>query len=202
MKKVFFILFFFAAFTSSSQDFGSLFSLGLNSCQINGDDMSGFNKTGLNIGFAVNRKFSQRWNTELGFHYTAKGSRKTYDENGIGSGYWDLAKLRYMEVSITEHYGLKSMKNKWSVHAGLAGAYLISSIVYSGNNIAPDPFNKKEWSYHVGAAYQITPKVQLQSRLGQSLFSTANGNHRAVFQNRSGFINLWLSFNVRFRLGR
>lgn len=165
------------AFLAQSQNFdGSIYG-GFNFSHVRGDFMTGYNKPGIHLGVRVSYPFSDTFELSIGMGYTQKGSRRTYDENGFGSGTWHLLRANYVEVPIMAH--LKVYKNVVELHGGLSVSRLIGSYlsyVQGSGDIGQNFLRTNEYAIQFGASYEWHDNVKVYMRHATSLFSMDQGS--------------------------
>ena len=125
MNKIFtFIIFLFISLAAVSQSFRAGVQFGIVASQVDGDNLTGYNKAGPFAGLFVNRPLGERSSFQLEMNYIQKGSRKNANPaKGIYDSY--LMRLNYVEIPVLYKY---EMKNHIGFHGGLAVAYLISHL--------------------------------------------------------------------------
>ena len=118
-------------------------SLGLNGCQVHGDNAAGYNKLGMHGGILVNSYFTEKLSLDLGIVFTQKGARKNQDpENGDFSYF--RVNLNYIEIPILLNYKLNK---HYFLTFGPSLAYLINYTEDTevGNWNGVYPFNDFEY---------------------------------------------------------
>jgi hypothetical protein len=143
MKKSLLVIFLFAGLFSfrqanAQQIIGALIG-GFNATHVEGDDVFGFRKFGVNAGAAAIVPFAEQWSFTIETIYTQKGS--FHKEGGRGMDYryrhdynhYKLV-LNYLEVPVLVHF-----QDKTGLKAGLGASY--------GRLI-----EVKEWEDHVRIA--------------------------------------------------
>jgi hypothetical protein len=129
--------------------FDAGFSAGLNFSQVDGDDLAGFNKFGLNVGPIIHVNFSRTWSASLELLYSQKGARTK--PNTINFNTYSLA-LDYAEVPILANY---NDKNRLIFQAGIAYGRLVN-LREELNGIDPlNAYNDDELSYIIGGTFLI-----------------------------------------------
>ena len=91
-------------FISFGQNFQGGPILGFTATQVDGDTYSGYNKAGVIIGGFVNKKFSEKWSSQLEIKYIQKGSKK------IGPS--DIAVFRDEKKTLDNLYIIVETKRK------------------------------------------------------------------------------------------
>jgi len=105
MKKLFFYLFYFFLINNLfSQQFIGIANLGFNLFQVDGDEIYGFRKFGVNVGPSVMYSFGQKkqWQLILETTFSQKGSYQKYPNTYIDTmklPYYNL-RLNYVEIPL------------------------------------------------------------------------------------------------------
>jgi len=101
---------------------------GFNLTQVDGDEVYGFHKAGINLGASAIVPFGERWMVSLETIFNQKGSSQgkqysTLDSNGIEyTGEYKL-KLDYLEVPVLVHY---NDRDRIIVGAGISYGRLVN----------------------------------------------------------------------------
>jgi hypothetical protein len=173
MRFILILLFFSVQLAAQEANVFSLKpALGVNGCQIHGDNYSGYDKFGLFAGLAVNSRFSASNSVELGFYFSQKGSRK--NENPKNNDYtFYRANLNYFDMPLSLRH---SINEKYFVTLGPSIAYLISYTerAFPDNCPGDCPFNKFEVGINVGLGARIADKITLELRSSNSLTPIRN----------------------------
>jgi hypothetical protein len=142
-------------------------SLGLNGCQIHGDNYSGYDKIGLFAGLSVRAKLSEKASAELGFYFSQKGSRHNSNPKINDYTYYRVH-LNYIDLQPIFRYQLTQ---KYFITGGPSVAYLIS---YTEENEFGDwsgvyPFEKFEVGVNIGLGAKLNDKWTVEVRSGNSV---------------------------------
>jgi len=132
--------------------FDAGFSAGFNFSQVDGDDLAGFNKLGINAGPIVHVNFSKNWSASLELLYSQKGARTK--PNTINFNTYALA-LDYAEVPILANY---NDKNRLIFQAGLAYGRLINIKEEINGITLSNTYYDDELSYIIGGTFLIGEK--------------------------------------------
>ena len=73
---------------------------GLNAAQINGDDIAGYNKVGLEAGGEISYRIKESWMPSVSILYSQKGSRSEPRLDGYLTHY----RLNYVSIPVMMHY--------------------------------------------------------------------------------------------------
>jgi hypothetical protein len=142
--------------------------IGINVCQIHGDNASGYNKVGINGGIMVNAEVSKRSSFDLGFIFTQKGARKNADTQNGDYTYFRF-NLNYLELPILWNFKLNK---RYFMTMGPSFAYLIN---YTETNELGDwtglyPFEKFEFALNFGLGRKLGENMMIEIRTTNSLF--------------------------------
>ncbi len=144
-------LIFCLSLSVKSQFVGGLVA-GFNASQINGDDLAGYNKLGLNTGIIGGYQWKEKFGTHIEFLYSQKGSRSTISQSDITRGF----RINYIEVPVyvTFYDWEKGGFYRIQAEGGLSFGRLIStSSIGDFENPILDGINKNEISWLLGATY-------------------------------------------------
>lgn len=147
-------------------------SLGLNGCQIHGDNAAGYNKLGMHGGILVNSYFTEKLSLDLGIVFTQKGARKNQDpENGDFSYF--RVNLNYIEIPILLNYKLNK---HYFLTFGPSLAYLINYTEDTevGNWNGVYPFNDFEYGVNIGLGRDFYKHFLIEIRSGNSYLPVRN----------------------------
>ncbi len=192
--NILFLFFFFAAKLLLAQNFNAGIRIGVCGSQVNGDNLSGYNKAGLIAGAYVSRKFSDHISLQMEMVYIQKGSRKPTDLN---NNYYRL-RVHYMEVPLLV---LFHVSKKIDLTAGPSFGTLIFSEENDEFGIFPNSpsFKKFEVSGNVGIVYKINDKWSFDARYSNSLTTIRPypGTYSTFFDR--GQYNVLIEFSLIYR---
>ncbi len=164
----------------SSEDarFRATFLLGMNAAQIDGDDLAGFNKVGLNVGGQVNIVLDRndwvgRFQPSVGIAFSQKGSRpNNNDPSGLQSQRFSLS---YAQIPVMINY----VDHRLMFSAGFAYGQLVNSKFIDNNGIdvsesASENYNKADVSFIGGATFYATNNIGLNINWERSLTTVNN----------------------------
>ncbi|MBN1117078.1 MAG: PorT family protein [Bacteroidales bacterium] len=184
----------FFSLTIKAQRFQGGVLAGINACQIDGDNWSGFNKLGLNFGAFVNTKFNDEWGGQLEIKYSGKGS-----SSGPFSTEPQLVSLRYIDIPILATY---EIKKDLKIQGGISINYLFSGMYYAGEwfDDWDYPPTKYETAITCGVNYRYFESFDFNLRYSYSImpvrtaYSTSSWGEGAWFNN-------YLTFALYFEIG-
>jgi hypothetical protein len=219
MKNIFFITIFLicTANICHAQYFNAGFRLGGNLCQIDGDQMSGYNLLGLVGGVFVAYHFNDKWEGQFEMLYSQKGSQRVTTDSSAANfnGIWDEFRIDYIEVPVMVNYNLNK---KFKLSAGLGAALMVGNdFIGRGNNVfihnaelgssnVDLGITKGEFSGTIGVQYFFTPKLSLYGRFTYSLAGinkpnnglSASTNATAFYIYDGGLANNVISFGLYY----
>ena len=192
--KILFLFFFTAADFLVAQNFNAGFRIGVCGSQVNGDNLSGYNKAGLIAGAFVNRNFSDHFSIQMEMIYIQKGSRKPTD---INNDYYRL-RVHYIEVPLLVVF---HASKKIDFTLGPSFGTLIFSEENDEFGVFRDtpPFKKFELSGNAGIVYKLSDNWSLDGRYSNSLTTIRPypGVYSTFFDR--GQYNLLLEFSLMYK---
>lgn len=208
--RIFVAILLFLVYTSKAQNdqSSSVFSLkpslGINACQVHGDNFSGYKKPGLFAGLAVNALVNDKTSIELGFYYSQKGAWKNPTKTNFS--YYRL-NLNYIDIPLSLRYMLNP---RYFLTLGPSIAYLIN---YNENIDYTDftgfyEFKKYEVGLNIGLGRTVKDKLSVEVRCSNSITSVRDygivsnvfyPNPVARFFNK-GFYNNILTLMLSYQL--
>jgi opacity protein-like surface antigen len=200
MKKFAFVfLIVFSVQASYAQEFGASLVVGANFSQVDGDQMGGYNKLGLNSGIAISRKVNNEWTASFEILYAMKGSKKVIDPDNF-EPYLKLS-YHYVEVPLLARY---SFTDKINFFGGPSiGVNVFNQRDDNGIVTSEEGLTTTEIGLHLGGNYKITDKMALELRHAYSLLSVrdypiiVNG---PTWFGRAGWYNRLFTIGIRYDL--
>lgn len=192
---------------AEAQEFNAGFSLGISASQLDGDNLSGYNKLGLRAGALVERAISDRTDWWFGILYQTKGARKYYRQNNnvnnLQSGPFRKLTLHYIDVPIGINY---QQSNKVNLLVALAYSYLVNySIENEPGSVASFVFSNSEISLQFGFEVPLNEYIGANMNMQYSLFSTVPGQTTLPSFDRItrvGQFNNTININLTYYLGQ
>ncbi len=168
MKNILFLLFFVISISAAAQSFKGGFRLGLTGSQVDGDNISGFNKAGLTGGFMAALPIDEYSDISAELLFVQKGSRKNPTKNN--NLYKYIMRLNYIEMPFLYR---RQLKTNFGFEAGLSFAILIDNKnrefdIYGKIPARPD-FEKYEIAAHAGFKYFLNEKQSVNLRYSNSV---------------------------------
>jgi hypothetical protein len=156
-------------------------SMGVNLTQVDGDDLFGFRKVGINVGPMVEVPFGPKrhWSVSMELLYSQKGSSHRGGSDSLYSYSYKLIQ-NYAEIPVLVHFS-----DRRSITGGVGFSYgqLIS---YKETN---SKFYNKYFIYQTGLAnYDISVIADLQIRLWSKLWANLRYQY-SVKSNRTVYID-------------
>lgn len=158
--------------------------LGMNASQIDGDQISGYNKPGFYLGGAAGFELKKDFGVKFRIMFSQKGSRASEDDP-----FFLVYRLNYLEFPLIFDY---TYKQKFLFEAGLQPYILVSARVDDGFGFTSvsDQFEPLTYGFYLGGGY-VLDKWTLRIVFQRSLdFLTKNG----------GFFDRTLTFCVGYTL--
>ena len=162
----------------------------MNISQIDGDDLAGFHKVGINGGGYVSAVLSDRWQLSIEMLYSQQGSRLS--NNDPLSATFDKIQLNFVEVPVLINF----LEWKFHVQGGIAYHRLIDSklIEVTGVDVSDNfPLNEGTLGIIFGATYFPSDRWGYNFRWTKGLqdLQEGTGNPRWVVRN--------ISFRILYR---
>ena len=151
--------------------------LGLNLTQVEGDEVHGFKKPGLNLGAGVLIPFKKNWDVSMEVTFNQKGAkqRAQYNDslnNGqIITGEYKL-RLNYVEIPILVHY---TDKEFITIGAGFSWGRLVGVQEWEhgkrveSTTLASGVYNKNDFCYIIDARIRIKGPLKFGIRYQNSM---------------------------------
>lgn len=202
MRSCFILLLLLPLSLFAQRTFRAGLTLGLNGCQIHGDNDWGYNQAGPNGGFFVCTDPSQKWYGQMELVYSRKGSRKiAHPDKGDYNSF--EFRLNYVEVPFLARYNA----GKFYFEIGETMGILFKARQWDTNGeIAPPDFRKWETAFVLGGGYSINDKWQIDFRTTNSVLPVLKFPTPAYYGrfipdlfNRGMYNNL-LTFSLCYRL--
>lgn len=183
-----------------AQEFKSGYILGVSATQVDGDNLSGYNKLGPHLGIFVERMFGDKFGLRPEFLFTIKGAKNYVDIDNIADPI--KTAFYYVEVPLFFNYRIK----KYQIEAGPSFGVLMYS--YNNDNTGKytttNRYNRMEWAAHLGVSYRLREKLLLYGRYSYSVDCVDGGNCGALFTSpklRPGYFHNVISVGMRKYFG-
>jgi len=188
-----------------SQRFAAALVGGMNACQIDGDDLAGFDKIGLTGGIRTIMLFDSRFRVNMEFLYSERGSQPDvfnpeYDP--------DIhINLKYAELPLYVTYGdwwqEEGKYYKVDFQAGFSYGRLISASTFDYYN-SPDMsvdllvpyFNENDISWLLGFDYRLSQHWGLTARYTRGITPLLSPNQNNLDTQR--LLSYFLTFRFEY----
>ena len=161
-----------------AQTFGAGLVGGFNASQIDGDDLAGFDKVGITAGIKAIMSFESRWQVNMEFLYSERGSRPDifnpqYDPDiEISLKYAELP----VYVSIGDWWQEEGEYYKVTAYGGFSYARLMNARTFDYFHSAEESvdllvpyFNENDISWLLGASIRTGPRWGISGRYTRGL---------------------------------
>ena len=167
-KVIIFFLFLISGISTSvhAQTFRASLIGGFNLAQLDGDDLSGFNKIGVNAGVKVAAILSDRWQLSMEMLFSQQGSHRSRDD--VFFSIYDDIRLNMVETPV-----MISFKDwKFHVSTGFSYGRLISyrAISPTGEDLTDtETYRNDLFFWVVGATYYFREDWGLNVRWSRGI---------------------------------
>jgi len=194
----------FFSFSIKAKKFEGGIILGINTSQVGGDDLGGFNKAGILIGVFASRAIYNKISLQMEMNYTQKGSNNPKMNDYKNQNYLkqDIS-TTYFEVPILLQY---EQTQNLTLEGGVTSAYLINGYYNDLNGKMPNeinPFISYDIGLIIGLSYKYSEKIELNTRISNSILPIGREDYEAqsTYNNsRKGKYNSVLSFIIHYNL--
>lgn len=174
---------------------------GFNITQVDGDEIFGYHKAGLQLGAAAIIQLDKKWSLSLENVFNQKGSKQRARFVDSLDGSYKL-RFNYVEVPLMLHY---TDKERVTVGAGFSWGRLVSVEEYKNSfrvdstTLLDGPYKQNDWNILVDVRFRLYKRLKMDIRYAYSIFPIAS---RVVIDSKSGKPNLRDQYNsvVSFRL--
>jgi len=197
MNKILLLLFIVITNKIIAQDNGFVGGIlfGAVASQVDGDELSGYYKTGLQAGINLTNRFNKKNGISIELKFIQKGSYVNHMDsiNTDNNRYYKM-RLNYVEVPFLYNFYLKK---KFMFEGGFGFAYLFNAREdkdgYGFTEPYPD-FKKFDFPTYFGVRYFVFKKLHLDFRYSYSVIPIRDHPaHQTYYFNR-GQYNKLLSF--------
>jgi hypothetical protein len=192
-------IFGFLPFIIQAQGFSTSLVGGLNLSQLEGDNLSGFNKPGLHVGMRTNYALKEKQGVSVEFLFQQKGSSSTLNFGSPGTT--ERITLNYLSLP------LQFYLNEWQdevsgyyifrVEGGVVLNYLID--VSSTNSFfdrSIDQFREFDAGISLGVAYSVNKNMNINLRFERSFLKI----YEDPISNIRGLQSYLLTFRLEYAL--
>jgi hypothetical protein len=176
---------------SLAQSFQSGFSLGLNTSQVTGDNLSGFNKPGPTFGAFVNRTFENDFTIGFEITYLSKGSRKNLNPKDSIPTFYSL-NIHYIEIPLNFIWkGNDRLKFEMGPSIGIYLGHREADEFGDLKNeySTREQFKPIDISAQAGVYYKINSNWSFNLRIANSVMAVRNHDLQTKFRLNRGQYN-------------
>jgi len=171
--------------------------LGVNATKVNGDEVDGYHKFGMNAGLAAIVPFGDQWAVTFENVYSQKGAhqRKLYQDSLDGS--YDL-KLNYLEVPVLVQYTDKDIV---TLGAGMSWGRLVgiseqrNGYDMPGTTIESGIYRSSDLNILLDVKFRLIERLRFNVRYAYSIRPIAT---REVIDSKTGKPNIRDQYNGLF----
>ncbi len=148
---------------------------GFNASQIDGDELAGFNKVGVNVGGQVNILLDRndwvgRFQPSIGIGFTQLGSTPGGQDESINR--FQRFRLAYAQIPVMIHY----IDQRWVFSTGFAYGRLVNTNFIDSNGLdvtdeVSDNYRDDDVNFIGGMTYYITRNIGINIHWEHSIFS-------------------------------
>lgn len=147
-----------------SQIFNGGLIIGPVSSQVDGDNLAGYKKAGLQFGGWTSYDFNNKWSGQFEIKYIMKGSHKPKNLN-TGDYTRYMMQLNYIDFPILASYNLHpDIQLNMGIIPALLISYQESDEVGDFESDPSRPFKKVNMAGVIGVNYQFKPKIRFEFR--------------------------------------
>lgn len=194
--RIAFLILFIVAGTCAAdgQDFKANLLIGLNASQVDGDNLSGYNKAGLRAGAEISYPLNDNQALGSGLIYSQRGSSSSSDSPGF-------LRIRINYIEIPLHYIYAT--SKWEARAGLVAGTLLNARTDNGTGFtnSRNLYRNLDLSYELSAGYRVNGRIVLTISHLQSIPGFArNTSDLPGFFLQNTLRHRFFSLGVRYAL--
>lgn len=187
---------------AKAQEFNAALIVGSNFSQIDGDQLGGYNKLGLNAGLEISREVNEDWDAAFRIMLSMKGSKKVIDPEVFQPTL--KISYHYVEVPLIAKY--KGFGNVVPYGGVSLGVNIYNQRDDNGIITEEDDLRAMETALHIGADYVLNDKWNIGLKHSYSLLSIRNQGvivvgptwfGRAGWYNRLFTIGLTRNLNAK-----
>ncbi len=191
-----FFIFFFATINTQAQGFDAAILLGLNAAQLDGDELAGYNKLGLDVGLRVSYPIQEKTDVGLELLFSQRGSKTSRNTDPNFTSYTNLDYLAVpLFVNYKDWYIEDGDFYKVRAEGGLVYSYLFDvDSNYNPFEMGIGDFKNFDLGVHLGFGYALTKKWLFTLKWTSSFIR--------IFENPSGdgVRSYYLTFRFEYNL--
>lgn len=178
---------FFQKNNIQAQTFEGGLIVGFNLSQLDGDDLVGWNRIGLNVGGRVAINPYEKWKINLDLLFSQKGSSATPEQFSS----YDKVRLNYVEIPLQVNF------MDWLDEAGFYRLHFLAGFSYSqlvgfkvlrqDGTDTTESEDYKNWNANVqiGATYFISENFGINGQFSRGLLSVDNDPDAGFFADKA-----------------
>jgi hypothetical protein len=184
---LFFIM--FVSFSASAQRIMGAAILGVNASQVDGDEVYGYKKFGLNAGLSAIVPFGDKWSVSIENVFSQKGAHQRARYLDSLDGSYDL-KLNYLDVPLLVHFTDKDIV---TFGAGLSWGRLIqvseqrNGYDMPATTLQSEIYNSNDFNLLLDLRFRVFERFRFNARYAYSLRPIAT---REVIDSKTGKPNI------------
>jgi hypothetical protein len=191
--------FLFAGMASNAQYIRGALIAGGNAAQVDGDEVFGYHKFGLQLGAAAIVQFNEKWSVSLENIFNQKGAwQKARFVDSLDGSY--RLRFNYVEVPVLLHY---TDRDRVTVGAGFSWGRLVkieefkNTFLVDSTTLLGGPYKRDDWNILVDLRFRLYKSLKVNLRYAYSIVPIAS---RVVIDSKSGNPNLRDQYNNLFSL--
>lgn len=162
---------------------------GFNATQVDGDDMAGYNKLGLNTGFMADYPLNDHFSMSMEILYSQRGTACHNGPNQVCLNGSSKLRMNYAEIPLLLNY---HDKTGVSFGAGFSVARLVkTTYFYQGvlqNSYPAAPYKNFDYELMANGTYMFAPHLGVNVRYSYSFIPfavspTSNFVNKGMFNN-------------------
>lgn len=185
------------SFTAQAQRIMGAVFAGFNATQVDGDEVYGYKKFGLNIGAAAIIPINDKWSVSLENAYCEKGAHQRPRFLDSLDGSYDL-KLNYLEVPLMVHFTDKEIV---TFGAGMSWGRLIgideqrNGYPMNGTTLESGIYRKADLNALLDLRFRLHKRFHFDVRYAYSIRPIAT---REIIDSKTGYPNIRDQYNGLF----
>ena len=200
MKRIllsFIIFTTFGTFPAQAQRIMGAVFTGINATQVDGDEVYGYKKFGLNIGAAAIIPIDDKWSISLENAYSEKGAHQRPRFLDSLDGSYDL-KLNYLEVPLMVHFTDKDIV---TFGAGMSWGRLIgiseqrNGYEMAGTTLESGIYRNADLNLLLDVRFRLYKRFHFDVRYAYSIRPIAT---REIIDSKTGYPNIREQYNGLF----
>lgn len=161
---------------------------GINTSQITGDDLAGYDKLSAAFGGFARRSFNERWAMTMELGYLGKGSRKNISPRDSVPTFY-LLRLHYIEVPLMVQY---TWKEQLTLEAGPSVGVLFKWYEedtfgeLSGPYSSRQQFKPLDFSFALGVMWWFNERWAISVRNANTMFPVRDHDLKSSYRLNQG----------------